>query len=71
VARTGSFSGPTEPYAQPLSVVKPPDNVQAAQYSTAIMDPSLQLTESQKSDLQGKIDDLFGLLRTVSKLPNG
>lgn len=71
MARTGSFSGPTEPYAQPLSVVKPPDNVQAAQYSAAIMDPSLQLTESQKSDLQGKIDDLFGLLRTVSKLPNG
>ncbi len=71
MARTGSFSGPTEPYAQPLSVVKPPDNVQAAQYAEAIMDPSLQLTESQKTDLQGKIDDLFGLLKTIGNLPNG
>ena len=70
MARAGSFSGPTEPYGQTLSVVKAPDNVEAAKYAQALMDPSLGLTEIQKVELQGKVDDLFGLLTTIKQLPN-
>jgi hypothetical protein len=34
------------------------------------MDPSLGLTEIQKVELQGKVDELFGLLKTIKQLPN-
>lgn len=70
MARAGSFSGPTEPYGQPLSVVKAPDNVEASKYAEALMDPSLELTDAQKIELQAKIDELFGLLRTIGQLPS-
>lgn len=70
MARAGSFSGPTEPYGQPLSVVKAPDNVEASKYAEALMDPSLELTDAQKIELQAKIDELFGLLRTIGNLPS-
>lgn len=69
MARAGSFSGPTEPYGQPLSVVKAPDNVEASKYAEALMDPSLELTDAQKIELQAKIDELFGLLRIIGQIP--
>jgi len=69
MARAGSFSGPTEPYGQVLTVVKAPDNVEASKYAEALMDPNLQLTDAQKIELQAKIDELFGLLRIIGQIP--
>ena len=64
MARMGSFTGGGQLYGQPLSIVHPPDNnVDAARYSAALLDPSLKLTESQREDLQERVNELYGVLR--------
>lgn len=73
MARRGSFSGGGQVYGEPLSVVHPPDNnVDSARYASELLDPSLQLTEQQREDLQQQIDDLYGVMRGERDYyPNG
>jgi hypothetical protein len=64
MARMGSFSGGGQLFGQPIAVVHPPDNnVQAARYAPELLDPSLQLTEQQREELQQRVDELYGVLR--------
>lgn len=71
MARIGAFSGPSEVYGDPLTVVHPPDNnVDAARFHQALLDPSLQLTEAQKADLQQQILELSALMRLGRDTPS-
>jgi len=64
MARTGQYSGPTELYGVPLSVIHPPDNdVQSSKYFSGLKDPSLNLTEEQMNDLQQQILELTALMK--------
>lgn len=63
--RSGSFSGATHAYGQPLPVVKPPDNdITKGRYSTELEQYSKDhnLTLEQKNELQRQIDELYGSL---------
>jgi hypothetical protein len=64
MARMGSFSGGNKIFGQPIAVIHPPDNnVDAARYAPELLDPSLQLTQEQKDELQARVDELYGVLR--------
>ncbi len=64
MARSGSFSGGGQLYGQPMAVIHPPDNnVDASRYAPELLDPSMQLTEEQKEELQERIDELYGVMR--------
>ena len=64
MARTGSFSGGGQLFGAPIAVVHPPDNnVDAVRYAPELLDPSLQLTEQQREELQARVDELYGTLR--------
>lgn len=70
MARVGSFLGPTQVFGAPLSLVLPPDNnVSKSRYDPALQDPSLKLTDQQKSDLQDEIDQLYAALQVGRDLP--
>lgn len=63
MARMGAFSGPSEPYGQPLSYIHPADNDFAkARFHPILLDPRLKLTNKQRRKLQSQVDDLSGML---------
>ena len=62
VARIGSFSGPSEEYGVPLSIVHPSDNdFGRARWSPELLDPRLHLTDEERQRLQDEIDSVFAL----------
>lgn len=61
--RMGQFSRDMVQYGQALSVVKPPHNDPGSYISRALLDPALDLTLTQKYDLQSRIDSLYNSLR--------
>jgi len=61
--RQGTFSRNDIIYGPSLSVVKPPKNDPGSYIVPELLDPSLALTQAQQYDLQGRIDDLYAILR--------
>lgn len=61
--RQGTFSRTAITYGASLSVVKPPNNDPGSYIQPELLDPSLALTTAQQYDLQGRIDDLYAILR--------
>lgn len=61
MARSGSFTGSTFSYGEPLSVVAPPDN-KFPSFDQEIL-AEKGLTEQQQYDLQAQIDDLTATLK--------
>lgn len=61
--RQGQFSRDQVPYGASLAVVKPRRNNPGSYIDVELLDPALALTEGQQNDLQGRIDDLYQLLR--------
>jgi hypothetical protein len=66
MARTGQFSGPTEPFLLPVSVLKPPNNARAGiEFSEELKDFTADLSESEKYELQKDIEDIYALLEQI------
>jgi hypothetical protein len=59
-ARAGSFSGGTFSYGEPLSVVHPIDSKFPSFDPEILAEPGL--TEEQRYDLQGQLDELAAAL---------
>jgi hypothetical protein len=63
MARMGQFTGATEQYGGVVSYIHPKDNdFNKARFSDAVLDPRLKLTDAQRRELQGEIDDLYYFL---------
>ena len=69
MARSGSFAGPSEGYAEPLSYIHPKDNDFAkAKYHPDLLDPKLKLTDEERDRLQAEIDELFSAAKLTESL---
>lgn len=69
MARSGSFAGPSEGYAEPLSYVHPIDNsFMKSRYHPSLLDPKLKLTDEERDRLQAEIDDLLGAAKLTEQL---
>ena len=62
MARQGEFSGGSQPYGTPISVVKAPDNKPGSPYAPELSDATLKLTEEQKREIQRRIDELTAVI---------
>ena len=68
MARTGQFSGPTEPFLLPVSVLKPPNNAKAGiEFSKELDDFTKDLTDNEKYELQKDIEDIYALLDQIRR----
>jgi len=61
--RSGQFSRDVVPYGPSLSVVKPKNNDPGSYIDVELLSPALALNQGQQNDLQGRIDDLYAMLR--------
>jgi len=69
MARSGSFSGPTEEYGLPLSVVKVNDNALPPRFHPLI-EALTGFTDEEKAELQNKLDEGFGIVELINSLGN-
>jgi hypothetical protein len=69
MARSGSFSGPTEEYGLPLSVVKTNDNALPPRFHPLI-EALTGFTDEEKAELQNKLDEGFGIIELINGLGN-
>lgn len=66
MARSGQFSGPTEPFLNPISVLKPPNNAKAGiEFAPELDDFTKTLTENEKYELQKDIEDIYALIQQI------
>lgn len=66
MARTGQFSGPTEPFLLPVSVLKPPNNARTGiEFSEELDDFATKLSDNEKYELQKDIEDIYALLEQI------
>lgn len=70
MSRSGQFSGPSEEYGVPLSVVLTPDNnLGDSLFHQSLNDPKLKLDQAEKDRLQQEIDDLLRTLQLSGEVP--